>query len=79
MKTYLIYDGQNSVVFSEDVLIDAKNSKEAIEKHLANTGRKHIKIRFGHEPVIFCATPVKIGENSNLYLDGVKRWYSIKY
>ncbi len=78
MKLYEIYDGERGGLFDDSPIIEARNSKEAILKHLKATGRKH-KIRCSAgKDVIFCAKPFYWSENKiTKYKDGKNYWYEI--
>lgn len=75
MKTYQIYDGENSRIFADDIIIEAKTGKDAILKHLEKTGRKYKLKRSAGNNVIFRATAIK-QEGERLIRNGNDIWYA---
>lgn len=78
MKTYLIYDGENTNLFADDLIIEAKTGKEAILKHLKNTGRNYKIKRSKGNDVIFKAQGIRIKGGLH-YRDGNAIWYAIVF
>lgn len=80
MKLYEIYDGQKHKLFDDYPEIEAKTGKEAIMKHLSQTGRGHYKIkRSAGRDVIFKAQAFyrKDGYEQK-YRNGNAIWYAIQ-
>lgn len=74
MKKYQIYDGENSNLFSDYPIIEAKTGKEALLIYLKKTGRNYNLRRSKDNNVLFRATPF-YEENGTKYKDGNNVWY----
>ena len=77
MNKYEIYDGQKGGLFDDYPIIEAKTGKEAIEKHLAKTGRKYKLRRSKDNNVIFKATQFVEERGKRIKIGNVV-WYAIR-
>ena len=74
MKTYQIYDGENSSLLDDHPIIEAETGKEAIEEYLKKTNRNYkLKMSAGND-VLFSATPF-VEKGGMRYKNGNSVWY----
>jgi len=79
MNKYLIYDGEDNGLWTDDIIIEAKTGKEAILKHLKKTGRKYKIRRSKDNNVLFKAVKIEVKEKDRYYKIGNDIWYKIDY
>lgn len=73
---YLIYDGLNGGLMSDDPVVEADSAREALDIHL----KGKVKFKAWHEPVIFKTTPVSKkpeGSFHKYYKEGRVTWWGI--
>ena len=77
-KLFEIYNGFNSNLLSDDIIIKAKTGKEAVKKLLKQLNIKYTKIKCsGDNDVMIKTTPFYFGENGKKYKDGHISWWAV--
>ena len=73
-----MYNGFDSNLFSDEIIIEAKNGADACRKLLDKMEIKYTKIvRDASNMVKIKAEPFKYGENGDKYRDGIVSWFRI--
>ena len=78
MKTYDVYNGFDSRMFSEDFIIEAKTSAEAVKKVLQKIGIKFTSIKHDKSNLVrMRATPFHFNQYHQRVREGRDMWYRV--
>jgi hypothetical protein len=77
MKKYLIYDGEDNRLMPDNIIVEAKTGKEAIEEYLQKTNRSYKLYRSASNDVLFKAQCF-YERDGNRYRSGNAVWYAKK-